>query len=116
MVSGSDYTPEMLRGNTESLLLALIEALGGAYGYRLIKEMDRKSQGFFRFKEGTIYPALRKLENEGLIEGEWQRLPSGTRERRFYRITARGQAVLTARRATWQGFIAAMNLILNQTP
>lgn len=112
--TSSDYVSELLRGNTEGLLLSLIEALDGAYGYKLIKEMEKRSQGFFRFKEGTIYPALRKLENEGLIQGEWQSLSTG-HQRRLYRLTPRGKEALENKRAVWQGFTSAMNLILNTT-
>lgn len=108
----AEYMSELLRGNTEGVLLSLIEDLDGTYGYRLIKEIGQRSQGFFRFKEGTVYPALRKLENEGLVSGEWQQLPNG-HQRRFYRITAHGKEVLANKRAVWQGFTSAMNVILN---
>lgn len=106
------YEPDMLRGNTDALLLFLIDEQGYTYGYRLIKEIEARSHGFFRFKEGTVYPALRKLENDGLIRGEWQRLPNG-QERRYYRITAKGKEALEDKLATWQSFASAMNLIFN---
>ena len=61
------YDSDLLRGNTDSLLLYLINEQGQTYGYRLIKEIGQRSGGYFQFKEGTVYPALRKLENEGLI-------------------------------------------------
>ena len=107
-----DYTPDLLRGNTEGLLLSLIEALDGAYGYKLIKEIENRSHGLFQFKEGTIYPILRRLESEGLIKGEWQMLPTG-HNRRLYNITAKGKKVLKKKIATWQEFTSTMNLILN---
>ena len=105
-----DYLPDLLRGNTEALLLFLIEELEATYGYQLIKEIERRSQGFFHFKEGTLYPALRKLENDGLLQGEWQETPNG-QERRYYRITEKGKEVLRAKLATWQQFSTAINLI-----
>ena len=108
----SGRAPDLLRGNTESLLLSLIEALDGAHGYKLIKEIERRSQGFLQFKEGTLYPTLRKLENDGLIKGDWQALPSG-HKRRLYFITPKGKEMLRKKRALWQGFTSAMNLILN---
>lgn len=104
------YDSDLLRGNTDSMLLFLIEEHGESYGYRLIKEIERRSRGFFRFKEGTVYPALRKLENEGLVQGSWKRLPSG-QERRYYRITARGREALRKKLAMWQNFSAAMGLV-----
>ncbi len=104
------YLPDLLRGNTDTLLLFLINEEGHAYGYRLIKEIGKRSQGFFRFKEGTVYPALRKLENEGLIQGEWQKLPNG-QERRYYQITEKGKEALINRVAMWQNFTTAISLI-----
>src|SRR5208337_5358246 len=50
------YDSDLLRGNTDSLLLFLINERGQTYGYRLIKEIEERSQGYFRFKEGTVYP------------------------------------------------------------
>ena len=108
----SENTPDLLRGNTESLLLSLIEALNGAYGYKLIKEIDNRSQGLFEFKEGTVYPALRKLESDGLIKGVWEAHSNG-RRRRFYTITEKGKETLKNKIARWQEFTSAMNLILN---
>jgi len=108
--SSPAYNPDLLRGNTESMLLFLINEHHYTYGYRLIKEIEERSQGFFRFKEGTVYPALRKLENDGLIQGEWQQLPNG-QERRYYRITEKGKEVLKERITMWQNFTSAMNLV-----
>lgn len=110
----SDYPPDLLRGNTDALLLFLIDEQGYTYGYHLIKEIERKSQGFFRFKEGTVYPSLRKLENEGLIQGEWRQLPNG-QERRYYRITQKGKEAVRKKIAMWQGFATAVNLIFKPT-
>ena len=94
------YLPDLLRGNTEALLLFLIEELEATYGYQLIKEIEKRSRGFFQFKEGTVYPALRKLENDGLLRGEWQEMPNG-QERRYYRITPRGEEALVKKLAMW---------------
>ena len=103
--------PNLLRGNTDSLLLFLVDQLGASYGYRLIKEIERRSAGYLRFKEGTVYPALRKLENDGLLEASWAQASAG-QERRYYRITDKGRATLRRKLATWEDFTAAMNLVL----
>ncbi len=105
------HRTELLRGNTDSLLLFLVQDLGRTYGYQLIKEIESRSEGFFRFKEGTVYPMLRKLENEGLLHGEWQEMQGG-QVRRYYRITGKGQEVLESRLTVWESFTSAMNLIL----
>ena len=109
-----EYRPDLLRGNTEALLLSMVNEMGRTYGYQLIKEMGRRSDGFFQFKEGTVYPTLRKLENDGLLKGEWKDTPSG-QERRYYRITKKGQEALHTKLAVWDSFAEAMNLIFRPT-
>jgi len=107
---GMRYRRELLKGSTDSLLLCLIRQQP-MYGYQLIKELGRRSKGYFEFKAGTLYPALHRLEKEGLLRGKWERLPGG-QERRYYHITGKGQHALNAKLAEWQGFAAAMNLVL----
>jgi len=104
-----NYGRELLKGNTDSLLLCLISR-EPTYGYKIVKELEQRSNGYFRFKEGTLYPALHRLEREGLIEGRWQILPNG-QQRRYYFITAKGQEVLAARLATWQDFSTAVKAV-----
>jgi PadR family transcriptional regulator, regulatory protein PadR len=108
------YDSDLLRGNTDSLLLFLINGHGPTYGYRLIKEIEERSRGYFRFKEGTVYPALRKLENDGLIMGEWKKLPNG-QERRYYTITDGGRDLLQQKLDMWQSFASAMALVMKPT-
>jgi DNA-binding PadR family transcriptional regulator len=105
------YDSDLLRGNTDSLLLFLINEQSETYGYRLIKEIEARSGGYFRFKEGTVYPALRKLENEGLVRGQWKKLPNG-QERRYYAITDQGRELLRKKLDMWQSFASAMALVM----
>lgn len=105
-----EYRPELLKGSADTLLLALI-AEKPIYGYRIVKELEQRSKGYFKFKEGTLYPALHRLERAGLILGKWERLPSG-RERRYYHITEKGQQALEEKLAEWQGFSTAVNLVM----
>ena len=101
---------ELMKINIASLLLCLISQQP-MYGYQIIKELEKKSQGYFKLKEGTLYPALHRLERDGLILGKWQMIPNG-RQRRYYRITDKGYQMLVAKRSQWQDFFAAMNLII----
>ena len=101
---------ELMKGSTDSLLLYLISQQP-MYGYQIIKELDRRSQGYFRFKEGTLYPALHRLEVAGLARAKWERLPTG-QERRYYYITDKGQRVLQEKIAEWQGFSTAVTLVM----
>ncbi len=101
---------DLMKGSTDSLLLYLISQQP-MYGYQIIKELERKSQGYFKFKDGTLYPALHRLERAGLILGKWQVLP-GSRQRRYYHITDKGRLTLLEKRNQWQEFLAAMDLVL----
>lgn len=102
--------PELMKGSSESLLLSLI-GQQPMYGYQIIKELEKRSQGYFRFKEGTLYPALHRLERTGLIKGKWQMLPGG-RQRRYYYITEKGHPVLVEKMSQWRDFLTAVNLII----
>ena len=101
---------ELVKSNIDSLLLCLINQQP-MYGYQIIKELESQSQGYFKFKEGTLYPALHRLENSGLVAGKWQILPSG-QQRKYYHITARGCASLEEKRSKWNEYFTAMNLII----
>ena len=101
---------ELLKGNTDLLLLRLI-GYQSTYGYKIIKELEAKSNGYFQFKEGTLYPALHRMEKEGLIEGKWRKLTNGL-ERRYYFITPKGQRALAERLEIWQHFSTAVDLIV----
>jgi PadR family transcriptional regulator PadR len=104
-----EYRRELLKGNTETLLLSLLKNQP-LYGYQIIKELEKRSQGYFRFKEGTLYPALHRLEAAGLLRGSWERLPSG-KKRRYYHLTGKGLKLLEEKIAEWQGFSLAVNLV-----
>jgi PadR family transcriptional regulator PadR len=103
------YGRELLKGNTDSLLLSLISR-EPTYGYQIVKELQRRSNGYFQFKEGTLYPALHRLEQDNLITAKWQILPNG-QQRRYYYITEKGQQVLANRLATWQDFSTAVKAV-----
>ncbi|HZT95972.1 MAG TPA: PadR family transcriptional regulator, partial [Chloroflexota bacterium] len=72
-----------------------------------VKEIERRSQGFFRFKEGTVYPILHRLERQGLLGARWEQMPNGM-ERRYYALTDEGASALSARLDEWQGFSQAV--------
>ena len=101
---------DLIKGSSNSLLLCLLEEQP-MYGYQIVKELEARSQGYFKFKEGTLYPALYRLEKSGLILGEWQMPPNG-RQRKYYYITDKGRFKLAADKAQWQDFFDAMKLII----
>jgi DNA-binding PadR family transcriptional regulator len=101
---------ELVKGSIDSLLLCLI-GQQPMYGYQIIKELENKSQGYFKYKEGTLYPALHRLEKANLLVGKWE-AASGSRQRRYYHITEKGKRILVERRVQWLDFLSAMNLII----
>lgn len=103
------YRRELLKGSTERLLLSLL-ANEAMYGYQLVQEIDKRSSGYFRFKEGTLYPALHRMERDGLVEGRWQTSPNG-QSRRYYYMTSKGRADLKSMLTEWRRFTAAVNLV-----
>ena len=105
---------DWLLGNIEPLLLYLIFEQP-MYGYQIIKELETRSQGYFKVKEGTVYPVLHRLEREGLILGQWQALPSG-RRRKYYHITDKGRSALAERQSQWREFLTAMGLVVQLPP
>ena len=105
---------DLLTGSSNSLLLCLLERQP-MYGYQIVKELEARSQGYFKFKEGTLYPALHRLEKSGLITGNWRMLPNG-RQRRYYHITEKGLAKLAQEKTQWQDFLRAVKLILQPGP
>ncbi len=102
--------PELIKGSSESLLLCLV-GQQPMYGYQIIKELEGRSHGYFKFKEGTLYPALHRSEKAGLVVGRWQMLPGG-RQRRYYYITDKGRRALAEKMSQWRDFLIAMNLII----
>lgn len=98
---------ELVKGNAIVLILSVL-AQGDMHGYRIVKEIDRMSEGYFSLGEGTLYPQLHQLERDGLIEGYWE-TAAGGRERKCYRITDRGRAELARRTEEWKMFQTKLN-------
>jgi len=99
------------KGTLPSLVLeALVHEPN--HGYRIAQQIKERSQGVLDFKEGTLYPALHKLENEGLVES-YEGIEKG-RPRRYYRITKSGRGMLAKDRAEWRQLSRAVSSILGE--
>jgi transcriptional regulator len=96
-------------GSAELLILALLQERD-RHGYELAKLIDDRSDGAITFHVASLYPLLYRLERRGLILGRWVE-KAGTRRRRFYRLTAAGEKVLSAQRKSWGQFFAALNRV-----
>ncbi len=104
------YERELLKGNTDFMLLVLLGEQP-RYGYQLSKEVKARSMGYFSFKEGTLYPALHRLEHAGLVTARWEASPSG-QQRRYYHITVKGLKAVKNRMRSWRSFASALDLVL----
>jgi DNA-binding PadR family transcriptional regulator len=108
---------ERLKGNLDLLLLSVLTA-GPAHGYAVIADLRERSGGTFDLPEGTVYPALHRLERDGLLEAAWQRGeggPGGGRRRKVYAVTSAGAAALAAERSRWDRFTAGVGSVLRAT-
>jgi PadR family transcriptional regulator, regulatory protein PadR len=103
---------DLVKGNASLLILSCL-AKEPMHGYRIIKELDRMSEGYFNLREGTLYPHLHELERDDLIEGSWESV-TGNRERRVYRITSKGSSALARMREEWAAFQISLNRIVGQ--
>jgi PadR family transcriptional regulator, regulatory protein PadR len=103
------YSRELLKGAADTLVLSSFVE-GEIYGYQVVKELERRSEGFFCFKEGTLYPILHRLEKQGLLSGRWQTMPNGS-ERRYYGLTRKGQRVLSEKLSEWNSFSQAVSQV-----
>jgi transcriptional regulator len=105
---------EMLKGHLDLIVLAALSA-GPAHGYAVIEAIRRNSGQAFDLPEGTIYPALHRLEQAGLLSSRWVIAESG-RQRRVYALTRRGNRALVDRRAVWEQFSRAIGDLLEGAP
>ncbi len=101
---------EAIKGHLDMLILAVIEAQG-LHGYAIIEQLRRRSAGQFDLPEGTVYPALHRLERAGLLRSRWTQ--GEGRRRRVYRLTGRGRALLARQRREWKSFAGAVAGILS---
>jgi len=99
-----------LRGHLDLMLLSGLRDLDTAHGYALIANLRDRSDGVFDLPEGTVYPALHRLERDGLIASEWD--TSAPRRRRVYHLTPTGAAALSAKRGEWQVFARGMQALM----
>src|SRR5215813_7039499 len=97
---------EALKGHLDLLLLAIL-AQGPAHGYAVIETLRSRSKGVFDLPEGTIYPALHRLENQGLLCSQWSE--DSARRKRIYQLTPKGQKALATHQDEWLKFSKAIN-------
>jgi len=106
---------DKLRGHLETLILAALER-GPGHGLEIMRRLDAGGCGVLKLKEGSLYPALYRLEAAGQIKAVWERQPHGRRgaRRRVYRLTPKGSQKLRAGREEWQTFVSTLGAMLAQ--
>jgi len=102
----ADMLGEALKGHLDLLLLAILSE-GPAHGYAVIESLRSRSEGTFDLPEGTIYPALHRLESQGLLHSHWSE--DSARRKRIYQLTPKGQQTLAKRQEDWKKFSKAID-------
>jgi DNA-binding PadR family transcriptional regulator len=104
---------DKLRGHLENLVLAALRK-GDAHGFEILKRLEAAGSGALRLKEGSLYPALYRLEAEGLVKAAWEKSGGARRgpRRRIYRLTAKGGKRLEQSREEWDVFARVIGGIL----
>lgn len=96
---------------TLDLLILKVVALGPVHGYAIAQRLEQVSRHVVQVPQGSLYPALHRLENRGLLTADWQETETG-REAKFYRLTAKGRGQLETEAASWERLTDAVALIL----
>jgi PadR family transcriptional regulator PadR len=101
---------DLPQGTLDMLILRVV-ALGPLHGYAIAKRLQQISRDVVQVPQGSLYPALHRLEYRGLLAAEWKASDTG-RDAKFYRLTPKGRAQLKAETANWQRLSEAIGLIL----
>ena len=102
-------TAETLKGHLDLLLLAALQSQP-AHGYAIAETLRTRSDGTFDLPEGTLYPALHRLERAALLASRWSEVNG--RRRRVYQLTAKGQRALTTKNGEWRLFARAVQSVV----
>ena len=107
-------TKSDLPQGTLDLLIMKVAALGPVHGYAIAQRLQQVTRDVVQVPQGSLYPALHRLENRGLLAAEWKESETG-REAKFYRLTRKGRGQLETETASWQRLTQAIGLILTMS-
>lgn len=108
-----DENAELLQGTLDMLILR-ITALRPIHGYAIVQRIQQISKDALEIRQGSLYPALYRLENRGWLKSEWKRTEGG-RDAKFYSLTRAGRQQLEAETAGWKRFCRAVALVLDHS-
>ncbi len=106
----TDEKTAILKGTLDMLILKVV-ALGPIHGYAISQRIQQISKDYFQLQEGSLYPALHRLENRGFLAADWQSTDTG-REAKFYKLTRKGRKRLETEMEGWERMTEAVALIL----
>ena len=104
---------ELIKGTLSLLILSLLNRKT-MYGYEIVTTVREETNGTLEWKEGSLYPALHKLESSGLIRSRWQGKP-GSRRRKYYQLTPAGRAALDEKTRSWSQLCRTINQVLEKS-
>jgi transcriptional regulator len=102
---------EVLQGTLDLMVLQTLDSMGAQHGYAIAARLDQVSGGALRLNMGTLYPALMRLEQRGLVRGDWG-TSENNRKARFYSLTASGRRELASERQSWERMVGIMQSLL----
>jgi transcriptional regulator len=102
--------PDLVRGTLATILLETISRRP-IHGYAICKAVNARTEGFFDLREGSLYPALHRMERDGLLKSFWEKTDGG-RRRKYYEITDTGLQALAQKREQWRAFAGAVERVL----
>lgn len=101
---------ELMKGSTQTLVLSVI-ASEDMYGYKIVKELEARSENVFSLKEGTLYPVLHSLEQNGYVQSYWVEVDN--KKRKYYHITRKGKNALKQKKEEWKEYSSAVGKVLS---
>jgi transcriptional regulator len=112
MSNRDDARTDVLQGTLDLMVLQTVQTLGPQHGYAIAARLEQVSGGALQLNMGTLYPALMRLEQRGLLRGEWS-TTDANRRARFYGLTAAGRRELAREREAWDRMAGIMRAVLH---
>ena len=113
MFPGRAPRADILQGTLDLMVLQTLATLGPLHGYALAARLEQVSKGVFKLNMGTLYPALMRLEQRGLLRGDWG-VTDNNRKARFYGLTKAGRRELIAEKAEWDRMVSILHTLLHE--
>ena len=106
---------EVMQGTLDLLILRTLDCMGSLHGYGIARRIEQVSDSILALNQGTLYPALLRLEQKGLIDSEWG-TSENNRRARYYSLTRKGRTRLAQEIKQWDRLCQAVNGVIGQTP